>query len=172
MGFLKNLLLPEVAQPQPSMPVVTTGLHQTIISLILSGSKPILRVRRIALKKGEECRFCDHAVRVDEKLKVVGHQRTRNGFSIRIIKGVYYRTGAGNTMAVRDNVQEYQQGKLYITNKRIIFSASSKSFSKNLSDLVSYNVQDNYLILQFEKGNYCIYLPVVQCADQVMQDLM
>ena len=85
MGFLKNLLLPEVAQPQPSMPVVTTGLHQTIISLILSGSKPILRVRKIALKKGEECRFCDHAVRVDEKLKVVGHQRTRNGFSIRII---------------------------------------------------------------------------------------
>ena len=75
-------------------------------------------------------------------------------------------------MTVRDKVQDYQEGKLYITNKRIIFSASAKSFSKRLTDLISYNTQDNYLILQFEKGNYCIYLPVIHCADQVMQDLM
>lgn len=172
MGFLKNLLLPQVAQPQPTMPIVVTGLSQTAISAILSGKKPKLKVNKLKLLKGEECRFFDHAVRVDEKLRVVGNQKTRNGFSIRIISGVYYRTGAGNTMTVRDKVQDYQEGKLYITNKRIIFSASAKSFFKRLTDLISYNTQDNYLILQFEKGNYCIYLPVIHCADQVMQDLM
>lgn len=172
MGFFRDLFAPPVVQPQPSMPVVTTGLPQKAINEILSGRSPTLKVTKVALKNKEVCLFYDRAVRVDVKLRTVGHQRTRDGFSVRIVKGLSYRTGNGLSMTIRDNVAEYQEGKLYITNQRIIFSASAKSFSKKMSSLVSYNIEDNYLLLQFDRGNYCIYLPIIACAEKVMEKLI
>ena len=172
MGFLRNLFEPPEIPSQPSMPMVTTGLPQNAINDILNGKQPILKVTKVALKNNESCLFYDHAVRIDVKLRTVGHQRTRDGFNIRIVSGLNYRTGKGLTKTIRDNVPEFQEGKLYITNQRIIFSASRKSFAKKVSSLISYNIEDDYLYLQFEKGNYWIYLPMIACADKIMEKLI
>ena len=172
MGFLGKIFNPSVAPPQPSMPNVTTGLTQNTINAIMSGKLVRLNISKVVLQKGEECYFCDHAVRIDERLQVVGRQRTGGGFSIRIMKGISYHTGNGGSMTVREKVQDYQEGNFYITNKRMIFSASEKSFSKRIADLISYNIQDGNLILQFEKGDYCIHLPIVECAEQIIKLLL
>ena len=172
MGFLSDLFNPVIAQPYPTMPVVNTGLPQKAINEILNNQNVVLPVSKIILKKNEKCLFFDHAVRVDVKLRTVGNQRQRDGFSFRILSGWHYRTGNGRTMTVRDYVPEYQEGKLYITNQRIIFSSSRKSFVKKVDSLISYDIKDDYLLLQFEKGNYCLYLPIIDCADKTMQKLV
>lgn len=172
MGFLSDLFAPAIAQPYPTMPVVNTGLPQKAINDILRDKNVILSVSKIVLKKNEQCLFFDHAVRVDVKLRTVGNQRQRGGFTFRILSGWYYRTGNGTTMTVRDNVPEFQEGKLYITNQRIIFSSSAKSFVKKIDSLISYDIKDDYLLLQFERGNYCIYLPIISCVEKIMKKIV
>lgn len=172
MGFLSDLFTPVIAQPYPTMPVINTGLPQKAISDILQDKNVVLSVSKIVLKRNEKCMFFDHAVRVDVKLRTVGNQRQRDGFSVRILRGLNYRIGNGRTMTVRDNVPEYQEGKLYITNQRIIFSSSAKSFAKRLDTLISYDIKDDYLLLQFERGNYCIYLPLITCAEKIMKKII
>lgn len=50
------------------------------------------------------------------------------GFSFKVMKGVYYRTGRMNGHPVEHSSMQYQgQGSLYITNKNLIFYSSYKS---------------------------------------------
>lgn len=172
MGLF-DIFNPPSVPTEPSMPVVSTVLSQKAVSNILQGKIIPIPVKRLALRKNEDCLFCDYGVMVTEKLKVVGRQRTGGGFFIRIFNGLTYHTGTGGSVNVRDKVPEYFKGKFYITSNRIIFSSDQKAFQKKKDDLVSYNVEDNcYLILQFTSGAYKIYLPVAVCAEKVLEKIM
>jgi len=100
--------------------------------------------------------------------------RHGNGFgaSFRICKGLTWHTGTHDTQQIRDKVPEYIKGKLYITNRRVIFSADSKAFHKNLKDLISYRIEDGTLIIQFSNASYRMYLPVPDCAEIVLEHLL
>lgn len=59
------------------------------------------------------------------------------GFSFRIMKGVYYRTGASKGHPVEHSSMEFQgQGSLYITNKNLIFYSPSKSAKIPFSKII------------------------------------
>jgi len=169
MGILKDLFCPDPIQLQPGMPQIATAMTNKNISDILSGYIQSIPVKRIVLKPGEECLFCDYAVLITEKLQVVGRQGNGGNFTFRIMKGMYYHTGNRGNTVIRDKVPEYVKGKLYITNKRVVFSADSKAFQHNLSSMISYREEDGCLILQFSNSSYRLYLPVVSCADKVIQ---
>lgn len=172
MGLF-DIFNPPAVKTEPSMPQVSTVLTQNAISNIINGNITALPVKKLALQKKEECLFCDYGVMITEKLMVVGRQRTGGGFSVRILKGLTYHTGTGGSVNVRDKVPEYFKGKLYITNKRIIFSSDQKSFQKKKDDLISYSIEENqYLLLQFSNTSYKIYLPVAICAEKVLEKIM
>lgn len=172
MGLF-DIFNPPAVQTEPSMPVVSTVLSQNTVSNILQGKIIPIPVKRLALRKNENCLFCDYGVMITEKLQIVGRKRNGSGFSIRIVKGLTYHTGNGGTVNVRDKVPEYFKGKFYITSDRIIFSSDQKAFQKKKDDLISYSVEDNcYLILQFTSGAYKIYLPVVACAEKVLEKIL
>ena len=85
------------------------------------------------------------------------------------MKGMYYHTGNRGHAVIRDKVPEYHKGKLYITNKRIIFSADTKAFQHPLSDLISFREEDGNYVLQFSRACYRLYLPVTKCVDKVLE---
>lgn len=69
-----------------------------------------------------------------------GHQ----GFSIRIVKGVYYRAGAFRGYPVETSRIVYvDTGLLGITNKHIYFSGSKKSFRVQYNKIVSFTPYDD-----------------------------
>lgn len=172
MNFFQNFLKPSLIPQQPSMPQVHTVLAQTAISNMMKGVFLSIPVKRLAMKQGENCLFCDHAVSIIEKLRVVGRQRLGGAFSIRIMKGLTYHTGNGGDATIRENVQEYIQGKLYITNKRIVFSADKNAFQRKISDVVAYSIEESCLIIQFTNKSYRIYLPVTECAEKVLEHIL
>lgn len=56
------------------------------------------------------------------------YKHRSGGFSFRVMKGVYYRTGSGRSKPVEHSVMNNEgMGSLIITNKNIIFYAQTKS---------------------------------------------
>lgn len=172
MGFLSDLFNPPPIKTQPDFPTIDTALTPHAITSIESGIFQPFPVKKLTARTGEDCLFCDHAVMITEKLRVVARQRKGYGCSVRIMKGLYFHDGNGGSVSIRDNVPEYNQGKLYITNQRIIFSADSRAFQKPLKDLITYSVDGSCLVLQFTNKSYRIYLPVVSCAEKVIEHVL
>ena len=75
MKFFRNFFEPSLMPQQPSMPQVHTVLTQTAISNMMNGVFLPIPVKRLSMKPGESCLFCDLAVSITEKLSVVGRQR-------------------------------------------------------------------------------------------------
>ncbi len=119
---------PKVQPKQPSMPQIKTALTQKAIINMMQGIFTEIPVKKLSLKANEKCIFCDYGILITETLKVVGGDRRGGGFSFRICRGVTYHTGNGANATIRDKVQDYDEGKLYITNKRVIFFSDNKSF--------------------------------------------
>lgn len=62
-----------------------------------------------------------------------------SGFSIPVVKGVYYHTGGFKSHYVEKSATEYvDTGLVGITNKHIYFSGSTKSFRINYNKIVSF----------------------------------
>lgn len=172
MGFLKDLFNPPQIPLAPDIPEINTVLTQSAIDNILRGHLVSIPVKRLIMKKNEECYFCDYAILINEKLRVIAHKRYGGGFSFRIVKGLYYRVGDGHNLTIRDKVQDYTKGKLYITNQRIVFSADNMAFQKSIKDLITYREEDNCIILQFSKGSYKLFIPIPTCAEKVLEKIL
>ena len=172
MGLLQRLFGPPDVQIQPPMPKVESALTQTAVDAIMNGKFPPMPVRRIVLKNGERCLYCDHAVKVIEKLRVIGYRSHGHGCYLRVFRGVGVHTGDGARAAVRSNVQEYVKGKLYITNKRVIFSADKGAFHKPVASIVSYAEEAGCLVLQFNNMSCRLYLQSLHCAVRVLEYIL
>ncbi len=90
----------------------------------------------IFLKRNEVAHYQTNCELYEERIKreyVGGH----SGVSIRVAKGVYWRVGGFKGYPVEKTVlTKIDQGKLVITNKRIVFSGDRKSFSIPYSKLI------------------------------------
>ena len=90
----------------------------------------------IFLRKKEVAHYQTFAELYEERVKkeyVGGH----SGFSIRIAKGVYWRVGGFKGRPIeRTIITQIDQGKLVVTNKRLVFSGERKSFSVPFSRLI------------------------------------
>lgn len=172
MGIMQKIFGPPDVQTQPPMPRIQTALTQAAVDAILSGQFPSMPVQRLVLHKGEKCFYCDHAVRIIEKLKVVGYRSRGFGGYVRVFRGAGLHTGDGFRAAVRNHVPEYKQGKLYITNERIIFFADSGAFQKRLKDVISFGEAGADLVLQFNATSCRLYLQTLTCALRVLEHLL
>ncbi len=89
----------------------------------------------ISLVQDETCYYLGDASAVHQKNIVTGHINRGTGGSIRIAKGVSVRVGGGTSQTIRENVNEYYEGKLYITNYRIILLAPKYGFDLFVSKI-------------------------------------
>jgi hypothetical protein len=96
------------------------------------------------------------------RLKSTG--RTYGGFSARIIKGIWVHTGESSQKPKKAMLED--KGKLFLTNKRLVFTGIEKNIEISLQKINTYeDTIDNYLLVAFSGStNATIFKPAGQKA--------
>jgi hypothetical protein len=113
----------------------------------------IVESPQISLNEGEVCYYCNTASAIHQKNVVTGRTSGGAGVSFRVAKGVSIRTGGGNSQVIRENVNEYFEGTLYITNIRIILLAPKYGFDLYISKITQLLYKD--FGLEIFSGSKC-----------------
>lgn len=113
----------------------------------------------ILLQAGEVGHYITQASVSEEKRQVVGHTGGSAGFSFRVAKGVYFRTGESKSRAVYSNVTHAYPGNLIITNKRVIFLQTQKGFDIPIKGLTAVNPITDGVLIQYKGKAYTVLLP-------------
>jgi len=117
-----------------------------------NGELPTLNVG-INLQRGEMC----HAV-ADTTWMEMRTRTDRINYggpvaSIRICKGLRYRVGSVRVQRItREELIEVDRGRLYLTNKRVIFDGGKKNTSIRLSALLSFTPFADGVVLEKSSG--------------------
>lgn len=128
---------------------------QDQIDQINCGVLPSVPNSQVVPQKGESVHFTAPAVRFITKKRVVGHTASTSGVSIRIAKGITYRTGGVKGEAIYDDVTDSYSGQVAITNKRFIFIAEKKSYTCTLGKISSIiGVDGGKIIFTTSDGEY------------------
>lgn len=113
----------------------------------------VIKDPTISLQIGEECYYQHEATAYHEKNVVTGRKSSGAGVSFRVAKGVYVRTGGGDSQVIRENVGEYFDGMLYITNFRIVLLAPKYGFDIPFSKISQ--IENHYDGFQIYSGAKC-----------------
>lgn len=170
MGILNSLFGGSYAQQIPQPPIMLSVLPGAALSAIQGGTLPTLNVNTLILSSGEACHFVDKSCLVTQK-PVRHYQRKNSGMSFRVMKGVTYHTGSGESHPIEQQIPVYTPGYLYITNKRIVFVAREKSFEKKLTNLTAITPYSDAVGLQFASKTYNLLLPNAYMAQCVLKIL-
>ena len=124
---------------------VLSEKYDEVISEFVNGDYSSHFSTNILLKKGENLVFDIPGISYCEQRSVKFKGNTQ-GFSVRLMKGVSYRFGQfeGGT---EQRVVELDSGNLTLTNKRLIFSGSTKSIEYPISKIVSVNPLNNGVMI-------------------------
>ena len=146
---------------------IPTRMPLGAIEKINDGILPIMNTSRLLLKKNEICHYIECAILITEKIlrHTVGRS---NGFNIRVCKGITYRIGKFEGIPVEEKNEEQTKGILYITNKRIVFLADNNSFDKSHGCLISIEVYNDLLKLQYKNRKIILRLHNPQFAKQIL----
>lgn len=154
MGLFSNLF----SQNSPADEHIPAIMPSGALDQIQQGIIPTMRTDKIILTREETCHFSERAILMTEKTRkrYVGRS---NGVSVRVCRGVTYRTGQNNATPVEETVTEENKGLLYITNKRIIFVSDKNAFNKKFKDLTAITPYSNAIQLQFSSKTYTVLVP-------------
>ena len=168
MGILDNLFGGTYVQQIPQPPMMLSVLPGAAMNAIQGGTLPTLNVNTLILTSGEVCHFVDKSCLVTQKI-VRHYQRRNNGMSFRVMKGVTYHTGGGESHPIERQVPVYTPGYLYITNKRVVFVAREKSFEKKLTSLTAVTPYSDAVGLQFASKTFNLLLPNAYMAQRTLE---
>ncbi len=167
MGFLDQLF----GQPKVTYPTVPSILPDIAKNEILNGRLPHINVNELFTKRGEICHYADRAILAVKKEKIVRTTKNYGMSTPGILKGNRFHSGSSVSTLDRQSEIEYQKGMLYITNKRIIFTAKDSGFDKPYMYLSSVKPYSNAIELQYGSTVYSLYVPDGALAYKVIQIL-
>lgn len=133
-------------------------MPQGAIDQINQGIIPNMRTNKIILTQDETCHFAERAILITEKTKKRIEGRSK-GMSIRLCKGVTYRTGKHNGIPVEEVIVEKNKGLIYVTNKRIIFISDKNAFDKKYKYLSACIPYADGIKLQFGNNTFTLNVP-------------
>ena len=116
-----------------------------MITKFVSGELGKQLSSNILLKKGENLIFEVPGVSFCEE-RTVKFKGNTQGFSVRLMKGVSYRFGTFQG-GVEKKVVPLDNGNFTLTNRRLIFSGSTKSVEYPLNKIVSITPLDNGVMI-------------------------
>lgn len=118
---------------------------------------PKINTNNLLLKANEYCCFMDIAITQKSKTVTKGYERTSN--SVRVF-GTSWRTGTGTSKAIRQEEITSFSGKIYITNKRIIYvsQGSGDSFDKEIDKITAIEEAQDGVIIQIGSKTHLIIL--------------
>jgi hypothetical protein len=123
-------------------------MNRLVVAMINDGRLPLVDDSRLPVHAGEVV----HAELQAALMKYVPIHEYRGGsrgVSIRIMKGVSYRTGAqrGHIVTVGTQLQVADAGTLTVTSERVVFAGRVKTLTFLLKNLVSLEVFEDGLQL-------------------------
>ncbi len=120
----------------------------------LENGLPIINCSNLQLTQNELCHFMGNACFCRVKQQTVGYEGGSRGVSLRVAKGVSFRVGNYRGHYVKQDITERTDGVIYLTNKKIIFSAIKNSSVIKYEEIINLNVAENMLQIQTEKKTY------------------
>lgn len=154
MSFLSSLFENRKQEDEYIPAIMPNGA----IEQIHRGILPNINTNQLMLTNNEVCYFSERAVRITEK-KSKHYEGGSKGVSIRIAKGITYRTGRHKGVPVEDISYIKTKGLLYITNKRIVFVSDSQAFEKPFKTLTACVPYSNAIKLQFKNTTITLMVP-------------
>jgi hypothetical protein len=140
--------------------------HSILLNQLEKGNLPVIYNAPIVVQKDEIVHWQVNATLLTPKTVTTGYVGGSRGVSIRVMKGVSYRVGSSRSTPIRESVTIRNAGNLIVTNKRIVFTGSGKSFSIGYKQLLSFDPYSNGIGLQKATGNgYLIELPNFQASE-------
>lgn len=133
-------------------------MNTETLNMIKNGQLPIITGTNINLANDEVCHYADIGYTFKDKIITTGYTGKSNGISIRLMKGLTYRTGGSGGKAIRENQRTTYTGTLYITNKRVIYSSTNECFDKTFDKVTSITEVKDGIILQIGSTSYSIIL--------------
>ena len=126
------------------------------IKTINEGKIPNIQGTNLNLLGDETCCYMDKAYTFKDKTVTTGYKGNNSGVSIRITKGLSYRTGAGSSQAIKQTQKTTYNGILYLTTRRIIYTSQNESFDKTFDKITSIEEAKDGLIIQIGSNTYSI----------------
>ena len=119
-----------------------------ITPYVLQIGLPIINYTGFFPQANEVIVYAAPAYTFKDKEQVLGYTGKSSGVSVRVAKGLTYRTGGSGGQAIRGNIRKYNEGDLVITNKRIVFIGKDDSFDYAVSKIsaVKLLTQDSFVI--------------------------
>ncbi len=112
----------------------------------------------INLQKNEKCYFVKD-VELHELRRIT--KRINYGgptFRVKIMKGLYYRVGSLAVRPVSEDIMtRIDSGKLYLTNKRLIFNGSKKNTTIRLNKIIDFEGFRNGVSIDKDSGKSPFY---------------
>ncbi len=134
-------------------------MNQKILEKISNGELPEIAVENLNLKDGEICHYADRGYTFEDKTVMTGYTGKSSGVSIRIMKGIPYRTGGSGEKAIRETQRTKYNGTLCLTNMRVIYISAKESFDKPLNKITAIIDAKDGVIIQTGSKSYSIIIP-------------
>ncbi len=115
---------------------------------------PNIEPKTLRLSNKELCHFEGEASFCKLKQDIIGYEGGSRGVSFRIIKGISFRVGNFQGHNIKETVIKQTNGSIYLTSKKIVFTAITNSRIIKYKDIVNLNTIDNMLQIQTEEGSY------------------
>ncbi|MBR5130698.1 MAG: hypothetical protein IKV03_05700 [Alphaproteobacteria bacterium] len=123
--------------------------YADILPFILNMGFPEIYYDGFALQKREFIVYASKIFIYNDKEKIVRYSGGYAGTSVRIAKGLTIHQGARKGTPIRENVREFIDGDLIITNKRVVFVAEKGNFEFKVDKLTACKISaKNSFILQ------------------------
>ncbi|MDR0571087.1 MAG: hypothetical protein LBG71_07725 [Clostridiales Family XIII bacterium] len=128
-------------------------------TLIWDGELPELCEATVFLSQGEKLHFYSRAIRYITKNRVVGHTGAVAGASVRVAKGLSFRTAGIKGRPVYGDVTGAFEGNLAVTSQRMTFTGMQHSFECKLDKIVAISPGDECkVIIQTSRESYVLHI--------------
>lgn len=117
-----------------------------------NGDFPIISAD-ISLQKSESCYFSTNIDWLEQRTVTTRVNYSGPTFRVKIVKGLYYRAGSVAPQRVTEDVWKViDSGKLYLTNKRVIFMGGKGNKTLTINKILDFNVFSNGIEIQKDSG--------------------
>ena len=120
---------------------------------------PALSGVPVVLAEGEVAHFFAPARRAITKKKAVGRTGKSGGVSVRVAKGVSVRSGGGASRTVYNDVTDFFDGQVVLTNRRIVFLAKQGGFDCKMTAISAITPEGDRIMVQAGKDAYRLSVP-------------
>jgi hypothetical protein len=152
-----------IKNPPPAPTLEELGIHVTkeaIEAFKSYGTLPRVENSPVILNAGEQAVYACRADRIETKNHRIGTTGGGAGVSVKVAKGIRFRTGGTGSKSVYGDVEMIHSGEFVVTTHRIVFVANSRAFEEQISAISAVSVDEGCLAIMATGTSYALRMPM------------